>query len=74
MARSYGIENRASTDGEYRGLTVGGPVAEVADGSRRLPRLGIGEVVFVFRHPFDLETIERVGEIRAAMEALPSPA
>ena len=73
IARSYGIENRTSTDGEYRGLTVGGPVAEVAEGLDAYRRLGIGEIIFVFRHPFDLETIERLGEIRTAMEALPSP-
>jgi hypothetical protein len=49
-------------------------VAEVALGLDAYRRLGIGELVFVFRHPFDLETIERLGELRAAMEALPSPA
>ena len=37
IARSYGIENRTSPDGEYRGLTVGGPVAEVAEGLDALP-------------------------------------
>ncbi len=74
IARSYAIENRTSTDGEYRGLTVGGPVAEVAEGLDAYRQLGIGELVFVFRHPFDLETIERLGDVRAAMEALTSPA
>ena len=49
-------------------------MAEVAEGLDAYRRLGIGELVFVFRHPFDLETIERLGEIRTAMEALPSPA
>jgi F420-dependent oxidoreductase-like protein len=74
IARSYAIENRTSPDGEYRGLTAGGPVAEVAKGLDAYRQLGISELVFVFRHPFDLETIERLGEIRTAMEALPSPA
>ena len=74
VARSYAIENRTSTDGEYRGMTVGGPVADVAQGLDAYRRLGVGELVFVFRHPFDLETIERLGEIRTAMETLPSPA
>ena len=72
IARSYRIENRTSPDGEYRGLTVGGPVSEVAQGLDAYRQLGIGELVFVFRHPFDLETIERLGEIRVAMDALPS--
>jgi len=49
-------------------------VADVAAGLDAYRRLGIGELVFVFRHPFDLETIDRLGEIRAAMEALSSPA
>jgi alkanesulfonate monooxygenase SsuD/methylene tetrahydromethanopterin reductase-like flavin-dependent oxidoreductase (luciferase family) len=71
-ARSYGIEDRTSPDGEYRGLTVGGPVAEVAAGLDAYRRLGVGELIFVFRHPFDLETIEGVGELREALEALPA--
>jgi F420-dependent oxidoreductase-like protein len=73
-ARSYAIENRTSTDGEYRGLTVGGPAADVAEGLDAYRRLGVGELIFVFRHPFDLETIERLGEVRTALEALPAPA
>jgi hypothetical protein len=32
-------------------------------------RLGIAEVMFTFREPFDLETIERVGELRAALRS-----
>ena len=74
IERIHGLEGRTGSDGTDRGLTVGGPPEEVAayvDGYRRL---GVGEVVFTFRTPFDLETIERLGEIRAALEALPSPA
>ena len=73
IARSYGIENRTSPDGEYRGLTVGGPVAEVAAALDAYRRLGIGELIFVFRHPFDLETIERLGEIRDGHGGAPLP-
>jgi alkanesulfonate monooxygenase SsuD/methylene tetrahydromethanopterin reductase-like flavin-dependent oxidoreductase (luciferase family) len=72
IARSYKIEHRTSPDGEYRGMTVGGPVAAVAEGLDAYRRLGVGELVFVFRHPFDLETIERLPELRAALEALPT--
>ena len=39
-------------------------VAAYVDGYRRI---GIEEVIFVFRTPFDLETIERIGEVRAAL-------
>jgi hypothetical protein len=28
----------------------------------------VSEVIFVFRDPFDVETIERIGEIRATIE------
>jgi hypothetical protein len=49
-------------------------VSDVAQGLDAYRQLGIRELVFVFRHPFDLETIERVGEIRSALEALPSSA
>jgi alkanesulfonate monooxygenase SsuD/methylene tetrahydromethanopterin reductase-like flavin-dependent oxidoreductase (luciferase family) len=66
-AQRYAIEDRTSSDGEYRGLTVGGPVADVAEALDAYRRLGIGELIFVFRQPFDLETIERLGELRAAL-------
>jgi hypothetical protein len=41
----------------------------VADYVARLEGLGIGEVIFTFRAPFDLETIERVGEVREALRS-----
>jgi alkanesulfonate monooxygenase SsuD/methylene tetrahydromethanopterin reductase-like flavin-dependent oxidoreductase (luciferase family) len=59
--------DRVAADGTGRGLTVGGSPDEVAvylDGYRRL---GVGEVIFVFRHPFDFKTIDRVGDVRAAL-------
>ena len=68
-ARRYAIEHRTSADGEYRGLSVGGPIAEVAAGLDAYRRLGVGELIFVFRHPFDLETIERIGEVRDALRS-----
>jgi hypothetical protein len=33
----------------------------------RLADLGIEEVMWIFRSPWDLETIRRVGEVRAAL-------
>jgi alkanesulfonate monooxygenase SsuD/methylene tetrahydromethanopterin reductase-like flavin-dependent oxidoreductase (luciferase family) len=67
IALRHGLEGRLSADGTDRGLTVGGSSAEVAayvDGYRRI---GVDEVIFVFRDPFDLETIERLDEVRAAL-------
>ncbi len=70
IARIHGLEGRVGSDGGERGLAVGGPPDELAayfDGYRRN---GVGEVIFVFRSPFDLETIERLGELRAALAAI----
>lgn len=67
IARRHGLEGRVGSDGTERGLTVGGSPTDVAafvDGYRRI---GVGEVIFVFRDPWDLETIERIGEVRAAL-------
>ena len=68
-ARRHGLEGRVAVDGGDRGLTVGGSPAEVAaflDGYRQI---GVGEIIFVFRDPFDRESIERIGEVRAALDA-----
>lgn len=67
IARRHGLEGRVGSDGGDRGLTVGGTPAEVAaylDGYRAI---GVSEVGFVFRSPFDMETIERIGEVRNAL-------
>jgi F420-dependent oxidoreductase-like protein len=67
-ASRHGLAGRVGADGLDRGLTVGGSPADVAaylDGYRRI---GVAEAIVVFRHPFDLETIERIGEVRAALE------
>ena len=66
-AARHGLAGRIGADGTDRDMTFGGTPDEAAaylDGYRRI---GIGEVVFVFRQPFDLETIERIGEVRAAL-------
>jgi alkanesulfonate monooxygenase SsuD/methylene tetrahydromethanopterin reductase-like flavin-dependent oxidoreductase (luciferase family) len=69
IAERHGLVDRVAADGKDRELTVGGSPADLAayvDGYRRI---GVGEVIFVFRHPFDIESIERVGEVRAALGA-----
>ena len=70
--RIHGLAGRVGSDGSDRGLTIGGPPAEVAAYLARLRALGIAEVMLTFRAPFDLETIERVDELRSALEALPA--
>ena len=72
IAARHGLVGNVSSDGTDRDLMVGGPpdvVARFLDGYRRI---GVGEVIIVFRNPFDHETIERLGEVRAALEALPT--
>jgi alkanesulfonate monooxygenase SsuD/methylene tetrahydromethanopterin reductase-like flavin-dependent oxidoreductase (luciferase family) len=56
---------RAGSDDTERGLNAGGPPDRVAAYIRRFADLGIAEVMWVFRSPWDLETIRRVGEVRS---------
>lgn len=69
-AARHGLTGRVASDGTEHGLTVGGSAAEVAAYLRGYRDIGIGEVIVVFRDPFDLETIERVGALREALGAL----
>jgi alkanesulfonate monooxygenase SsuD/methylene tetrahydromethanopterin reductase-like flavin-dependent oxidoreductase (luciferase family) len=66
-ARLHGLEGVAGSDGTDRGLTIGGTPDEVAALVDRYAQIGVREVIFTFRDPFDIETIERLGEIRAAL-------
>jgi alkanesulfonate monooxygenase SsuD/methylene tetrahydromethanopterin reductase-like flavin-dependent oxidoreductase (luciferase family) len=69
MEDGQGIEQaRVGSDDTERGLNVGGPPEAVADYLRAFAELGIAEVIWVFRSPFDLETMSRLGEVRAALE------
>jgi alkanesulfonate monooxygenase SsuD/methylene tetrahydromethanopterin reductase-like flavin-dependent oxidoreductase (luciferase family) len=67
IERIHGIAGRVGSDGSPRGLNVGGPPAEIARYVQALEAIGIAEVMWVFRHPFDLETIRRLPEVRAAL-------
>jgi alkanesulfonate monooxygenase SsuD/methylene tetrahydromethanopterin reductase-like flavin-dependent oxidoreductase (luciferase family) len=68
IAQRHGLVDKVGSDGTDRGLTVGGPPEEVAAYLDRYRQNGVGEVMFVFREPFDIETIERLSEIRAELE------
>jgi alkanesulfonate monooxygenase SsuD/methylene tetrahydromethanopterin reductase-like flavin-dependent oxidoreductase (luciferase family) len=68
-ARQHGIVGRIGADGGERGLSVGGPPGDVAALIDAYGLLGFAEVIVVFRAPFDLETIERVGEVRQALDS-----
>jgi alkanesulfonate monooxygenase SsuD/methylene tetrahydromethanopterin reductase-like flavin-dependent oxidoreductase (luciferase family) len=68
-ARRHGLEGVSGSDGSDRGLTIGGTIDEVAALVDRYRQVGVREVIFTFRDPFDLETIERLGELRAGLGA-----
>lgn len=67
--RIHGIGDRIDDNGSERGLTIGGSPQDLADYVARLDAIGIGEVIFTFRAPFDLETIGRIGEVRGALRS-----
>ena len=67
ISRIHGLEGHLGSDGSDQGLTIGGSTADVAEYVGRLEALGIGEAIFTFRAPFDLETVARIGELRAAV-------
>jgi alkanesulfonate monooxygenase SsuD/methylene tetrahydromethanopterin reductase-like flavin-dependent oxidoreductase (luciferase family) len=63
----HGIRGRIGSDGTPRGLNAAGPPGVVADYVRQLAALGIAEVIWIVRNPFDLETMSRLGEVRALL-------
>ena len=67
IAVRHDIVGKVGSDGSPRGLTLWGPPASVAEGIRAYAGVGVSEVMWVFRDPFDIETIERLGELRAAL-------
>jgi alkanesulfonate monooxygenase SsuD/methylene tetrahydromethanopterin reductase-like flavin-dependent oxidoreductase (luciferase family) len=71
VAERHALLGKVGSDGSDRGLTVGGTPREVAAYLDRYRQIGAGEVMFVFREPFDIETIERIGEVRRELELLP---
>ena len=65
---AHGLRGRVDTDGDPRGVDAAGPPRHVAGYVREFERLGIAEVIWIFRAPFDLETIGRLAEVRAALQ------
>ena len=63
----HGIRGRVGSDGTPRTLNVGGEPDAVADYVREYEALGIDEVIWIFRNPFDLETMSRLGEVRSLL-------
>jgi F420-dependent oxidoreductase-like protein len=64
---AHGLGSRVNTTGDPEALDTGGPPAVVAEYVREFERLGVAEVIWICRSPFDLETIGRLPETRAAL-------
>jgi F420-dependent oxidoreductase-like protein len=67
VAEVHGIRGRIDAAGAERGVNAAGPPRLVADYLRKLEAIGIAEVMWIFRAPFDAETIRRLPEVRAAL-------
>jgi len=63
----YGLASTPDADEWEVGLSIGGPPEVVADFVRGYEAIGIREVIWIFRHPFDLESMARLDEVRAAL-------
>ena len=68
MARSQGIAGAHRPEDIEHGLNAGGPPEAIAAYLRDFVVIGVDEVIWVFRSPFDLETMARLGEVRAALK------
>jgi alkanesulfonate monooxygenase SsuD/methylene tetrahydromethanopterin reductase-like flavin-dependent oxidoreductase (luciferase family) len=67
ISARHGLAGRAFSNGTPRGLNAGGPPDLVADYLRPFAELGVAEVMWIFRAPFDDETIDRLPEVRARL-------
>jgi F420-dependent oxidoreductase-like protein len=67
VAEAHGLHGRVDSAGDPRGVNAAGPPALVADYVREFERLGVAEVIWIFRSPFDVATMGRLPEVRAAL-------
>jgi alkanesulfonate monooxygenase SsuD/methylene tetrahydromethanopterin reductase-like flavin-dependent oxidoreductase (luciferase family) len=61
----HGLRDRVRASTTKSGFNAGGPPEAIADYVREFEALGVAEVIWVFRNPFDLETMSRLTEVRA---------
>ena len=64
VLRSQGIRRQRTADDPEWTPLIAGPPRIVADRIRPYIDLGIGQVMWIFRAPWDRETIERLPEVR----------
>jgi alkanesulfonate monooxygenase SsuD/methylene tetrahydromethanopterin reductase-like flavin-dependent oxidoreductase (luciferase family) len=64
----HGIAPDPSAGRTGESLSVGGPPGMVADLVRAYAAIGVREVMWILRGPFDAETMARLSEVRAALD------
>ncbi len=69
LEERHGIRDRVRASTTKSGFNAGGPPETIAEYVRQFEAIGIAEVIWVFRNPFDLETMSRLAEARAALRA-----
>lgn len=67
VAEVHGIRGRIGFDGTPRGMNAGGPPEAIAAHIRAFAEIGVGQVIWIFRQPWDRETIARLGEVGALL-------
>jgi alkanesulfonate monooxygenase SsuD/methylene tetrahydromethanopterin reductase-like flavin-dependent oxidoreductase (luciferase family) len=67
LADRHALRGNVGSDGSPRGLQAWGPPPAIANHVRPYVDLAVSEMVWIFRSPFDLESIRRIGEVRAAL-------
>jgi F420-dependent oxidoreductase-like protein len=67
MAAMHDLAAKTGAESGAKYVRLTGPPVEIAERLRAYEAVGVDEVIWIFRHPFDLETIERIGEVRAAL-------
>ena len=67
LAAIHGLEEKTGAESGARYVIMTGPPADIAERLRDYEAVGVNEVMWIFRHPFDLETIERIGQVRTAL-------
>jgi alkanesulfonate monooxygenase SsuD/methylene tetrahydromethanopterin reductase-like flavin-dependent oxidoreductase (luciferase family) len=67
IAGAQGIAGPDGPDDVEHGLNAGGPPEAIAAYVREFAAIGIDEVIWIFRSPFDLETMRRLPAVRAAL-------
>jgi len=67
LAAIHGLAAKTGAESGTRYVLMTGPPEDIATRLREFEAVGVDEVIWIFRHPFDIETIERIGEVRAAL-------